>query len=540
LERTPLLNEQLAQLQAALPERLYDFLRDKRWFAGKARIIASIQIVDVIPVQLSSVSSVFVFARVAYQSGPLETYVLPLHADASLQNNGENTRDGIIVQLPLSDALVDPSMLRGLYDAIEQKSVFRGLHGEIRALQTTSFSNISLPLGDSSKPKVIAGEQSNSSSIFGNRSILKIFRRVQGGVNPELEVGRFLTERANFSNAAPLGGWLEYVTSDGAVMTLGVLQGFVPNDGDAWQYTSRSLAGFWRDAPDHLHEIPDHKNLAGNAAVSAVPAVAHELCGPYFGAIALLGQRTAELHDALASDKSDPAFAPEPFSLEFQRRMQDALTSNAVETFALLRSQLLNLPKELHHSAEDVLRKEQEVLEIISETLSRPLSGMRTRIHGDYHLGQVLCAAGDFVIIDFEGEPGRPISDRVVKRSPLQDVAGMLRSFHYAAFASLLASARGAEAGAEVPEVEESRLAVLAESWTRWASTNFLTAYFESASSAKSLPKDRQEISSLLRLHLLSKALFELSYELNNRPAWVKIPLVGILRLLEHPDQFLP
>jgi trehalose synthase-fused probable maltokinase len=538
LDRTSLLTETLAQLQIALPALLAEFLRDKRWFGGKARPIASIEISDVIPVELSGVSSVFVFARIAYQSGSPETYVLPLNADAGLQNSRENARDGIMVKLPLSDALQDQSTLRGLYDAIEHKSVFRGLRGEIRGLQTGSFSEISLLPGDLSKPKVITGEQSNSSAIFGNCSILKIFRRVQEGVNPELEVGRFLTEQANFPNAAPLGGWLEYVTIDGTAMTLGVLQGFVPNDGDAWKYTLKSLSVFWRQAPDHLQEILEHNDSArtGDSSDDQIPTIAYELCGPYLDAITLLGQRTAELHEALASGKSDAAFAPEPFSAVFQNKTQDALSANASDAFALLRSQLPNLPRELRGSAEIVLGKEQEVVDMIRQTLSRPLSGLRTRIHGDYHLGQILYATGDFIIIDFEGEPGRPISDRVMKRSALQDVAGMLRSFHYAAFALLLAPIGGAEA----PEGEESQLALVAESWSRWVSIKFLEAYFESAGSADFLPKDRQEISSLLRVHLLSKALFELSYELNNRPEWVKIPLVGILRLLEYPDQLLP
>jgi trehalose synthase-fused probable maltokinase len=528
----------LTQLQRVLPALLSEFLLDKRWFGGKARPIASIEIVDAVPVEQSGITTVFIFACVRYQTGPSETYVLPLHAEALLQSSMEGdepeSRDDIIVQLPLSDALQHPEVLRSLYDAIEYKSVFRGLHGEIRALQTTSFPEISLPPGDASNPKLNAGEQSNSSSIFGNRSILKIFRRLQEGVNPELEVGRFLTKRVNFPNAAPLGGWLEYVTGDGAVMTLGVLQGFVPNDGDAWQYTLKSLASFWRDAPDRFKEILDHNISDKNVAVqdAQVPALAFELLGPYLDSVTLLGQRTAELHDALASDKNDPAFAPEPFTAAFQRQTAAALSVDAVETFALLRSQLANLPRPLRGSAENVLGKENEVLATIHETLGRPLSGLRTRIHGDYHLGQVLCAAGDFVIIDFEGEPGRPISDRVVKRSALQDVAGMLRSFHYAAFAPLLATLRGIEA----PQGEESRLAALAGRWSEWVSTQFLRAYFENVGSADFLSKHRQEISSSLRLHLLAKVVFELSYELNNRPEWVKIPLVGILRLLKYSD----
>jgi trehalose synthase-fused probable maltokinase len=531
----------MMQLQHSLPPLLSEFLRDKRWFGGKARGIRSIEIEDIVPVEQANVATAFVFARIEYESGPPEIYVLPLLARVSSANGQErgahSDLDDVVVELPLSDALQNEEVLRSLYDVIKNKAVLRGFRGEIHGSQTTSFLEISLPAGDTSKPKVITGEQSNSSSIFGKRSILKVFRRVQEGVNPELEVGRFLTETARFPHIPPLGGSLEYVTNAGARMTLSVLQGFVANDGDAWQYTLESLSAFWRDAPDHSQEISADTGSPKAVSVheARAPAVAQLLCGPYLDAMALLGQRTAELHKALASDKNAPAFAPEPFTAVFQRKTESALTASALETFALLRSQVANLSREPRAHAERVLEKENEVLQVFRDALSRPLSGLRTRIHGDYHLGQVLCAAGDFAIIDFEGEPGRPISDRVVKRSPLQDVAGMLRSFHYAAFGPLLAPLQGME----TPKGEDSQLAILAEAWNGWVSSRFLKAYFENARTAGFLPEDDREISSLLRLHLVSKALFELSYELNNRPEWVKIPLVGILRLLEHPNQSL-
>jgi trehalose synthase-fused probable maltokinase len=542
LDRSSLSFERLAGLRLSLPALLFDFLRDKRWFGGKARRLASIEIEDIVPVEQRSAATVFVFARVAYESGPHETYVVPLLAHVAGDRSGAEPagdgHDDLSVQLPLSDALQDLEVLRGLYDAIEYKSAFRGLHGEIRASQTRSFREISLPPGDTSTPKVITGEQSNSSSIFGNRSILKIFRRAQEGVNPELEVGRFLTERTHFQHIPPLGGSLEYISSGGTTMTLGVLQGFVPNEGDAWQYTLKSLPGFWREAPKYFQQISAQTATAGTAAIQGaqIPAIGYELCGGYLDAMALLGQRTAELHEALASDRSDAAFAPEPYTPAFQQEIRDGLSANAKETFDLLRTQVTHLPPGLRGPAKNILGKENEVVAMIREILSRPLSGMRIRIHGDYHLGQVLCAGGDFVIIDFEGEPGRPISDRIMKRAALQDVAGMLRSFHYAAFAPLLAPIRGVES----PQGDDSQLSTLAECWNRWVSSRFLKAYFDRAASSGCLPEDDQEISSLLRLHLIGKALFELSYELNNRPEWVRIPLLGILRLLEHPNMLLP
>ncbi len=265
-------------------------------------------------------------------------------------------------------------------------------------------------------------------------------------------------------------------------------------------------------------------------------AIARCVCGGYLDRIALLGQRTSEMHLALASDNTDPAFAPEPYTAAFQRQMEVSLCSNAVQTFDLLRSQLRALSPDLREKAQTVLARSEEILAAIRTTLRSPLSGLRTRIHGDYHLGQVLCTADDFVIIDFEGEPGRPIPDRIVKRSALQDVAGMLRSFQYAALGPLL----GKIPGMEFPSGDNSKLFVLAEHWNRWVSQSFLKAYFRASGSSGFLPHGASEIASLLRLNLMAKALFEISYELNNRPEWVRIPLAGVLQLLDPSGVMLP
>jgi trehalose synthase-fused probable maltokinase len=530
--------ERFTQLSQSWPAPLADFLKDQRWFGGKARQIRAIHIDDIVPIAHAAGPTVVAFARVVYEHGSPETYAIPLltqkptDRDASSANSELSGID--CPAQPLSDALQQPEVLRSFYDAIERQSVFPGWHGAIQAFQTIAFTRISLPTGDSSQPKLISSEQSNSSAIFGNRSILKIFRRVQEGINPELEVGRFLTERAHFTHVPPLGGWLEYRTRSGTLMTLGVLQGFVANEGDAWQYTLKSLSGFWREALGSFSRIStvELQNLGDRE----LPSIAREICGSYLDRAALLGQRTAEMHLALASDNADLAFAPEPYTADFQHQLERSLSSNAIQTLDLLRSQRSRLSPDLQEKAQAVLARNDEILNSIHDTLSGPLSGLRTRIHGDYHLGQILCTADDFVIIDFEGEPGRPIADRVVKRSALQDVAGMLRSFHYAAVAPLLTNISGVDS----PAGDSSQLLVLAEHWNRWVSRSFLNAYFRVAGSSAFLPADKSEIASLLRLHLMAKALFEISYELNNRPDWVRIPLAGVLQLLDQPDAVLP
>jgi maltose alpha-D-glucosyltransferase/alpha-amylase len=514
-----------AALQKSLAPGIAEFLSDKRWFGGKAFRLRSIDVIDAVPVTTQDASALFVFANVNFEDAPTETYVIPLLA----QNPSEEAQ----LVSPLCDALKNENVLRALYAAIDQHSVSTGALGEIRGLQTKFFLQNSLEDSNQLAPKTISGEQSNSSIIFGQKWILKVFRRVQNGENPELQVGRFLTERTTFRQFAPVGGWLEYRDPAGAKKTLGVLQRFVANEGDAWSYTLEALSTFWREAPKHFDQIAEStsKNIASKALATAaeIPPVAAQLCGDYLDAAVLLGRRTAELHQALVSAPGDPAFAPEPFTPDVQMHIRDTLVANANSTLDLLRSQLDGFAMGVRGRAQLVLEHQEKIISAIRDTFDRPLTGQRIRIHGDYHLGQMLRAQNDFIIIDFEGEPGRPIADRVVKRSALQDVAGMLRSFHYAAFGPLLAPI------GEAPQGEAMQLAVLARYWNRWVSQSYLRGYFETAGSSAFLPKSEAERLSLLQVSLLSKCLFELSYELNNRPDWLRVPLAGIVEYLENP-----
>ena len=255
-----------------------------------------------------------------------------------------------------------------------------------------------------------------------------------------------------------------------------------------------------------------------------------ETISSYLPTAQLLGQRTAELHIALASDAVDPHFAPEPFSILYQRSIYQTMRSLTAQSFPLLRQRLKGLPQTVRGEAQRVLDREQDVLKRFQAILGRKITAMRIRCHGDYHLGQVLYTGKDFVIIDFEGEPARPLSERRIKRSPLRDVAGMLRSFHYAAYTTLF--------NQEAEGVYASHPEALAflEPWARfwylWVSAVFLKTYCENASRASFLPRTREELQVLLDAYLLEKAVYELDYELNNRPDWVRIPLQGILQLL--------
>jgi maltose alpha-D-glucosyltransferase/alpha-amylase len=232
------------------------------------------------------------------------------------------------------------------------------------------------------------------------------------------------------------------------------------------------------------------------------------------------------MHLALASESHDPAFAPETFDMEFQGALAQSILGLMARVFGLLRNKLSTLPEEWRAKANEVSGQEQSIASQFHSALRQPIHAMRTRIHGDYHLGQVLRSGSDFVIIDFEGEPARPIAERRIKRSPLQDVAGMLRSFHYAAFAPIL--------GEDKMKTEDAgTMSRWAESWNRWVTDRFLSTYFQTARTGSFLPQTEEETKTILRLHLLEKAIYELGYELNNRPTWVGIPLQGISNLLQ-------
>jgi maltose alpha-D-glucosyltransferase/alpha-amylase len=345
---------------------------------------------------------------------------------------------------------------------------------------------------------------------FGERLFLKVYRRLRAGVNPELEVGRFLTEVARFANCVPVAGALEYAAGDGTPMTLGLLQAYVPNEGDGWALTMTYLERYLESQ---------------RAATEPPPADVH---GAYLAHAHTLGVRTAELHAALATPSGDPAFDPEPVApgevAEWKRRVRE----EALAALDALESARSAFPAPDRDDAQSLDGQRGRLLARI-DACAAPESGLvKTRYHGDYHLGQVLLAQNDFVIIDFEGEPARPLAERRAKHSALRDVAGMLRSVSYARWSALRSVAHSKD--------DLARLAPLAAAWEAEARATFLRAYDESARSAGLYPS-LAAVRDLLGLFELEKAFYELRYEMANRPAWVRIPLLGILALAGEAPQ---
>ena len=511
---------------------LLGYVRNRRWFAGKARGLKSATISNVIPVPGAAGDPYLAAVVISYAEGDPDTYQIPLayanHVEAPhilerwphsaiawVRVQGEEGR-GLIY-----DALGPPGFAEAILGLIARRRRATNGNGTLIGSTTRAFARLRGPETVRLEAALSVAEQSNNSVVFGERLILKVFRRLEEGVNPELEVGRFLTEKTNFAQIAPLAGSLEYRRDSGEPISLAVLQGYVPNQGDAWQYTLNTLAHFFRGVDLVGAEPPAVAHNLVQASAAEPPEVAVRTIGAYLDSARLLGRRTAELHRALASDPTDAAFAPERITAQDQRSIYQSVSGVSMRSTDLLRSQLKKLPEDAREDAKRVLELEPRIAGILKTFLSRRLTTTRIRVHGDYHLGQVLYTGHDFVIIDFEGEPTRSLYERRLKRLALRDVAGMLRSFDYASQAALRSD--------QIDPAALPGLRTWGRFWVQCVSAAFLRSYLATAGTESFVPQTPDDLDLQLNTMLLEKALYELRYELNMRPDWVRIPLRGIL-----------
>jgi maltokinase len=453
-------------LAALDEEKLADWLLDRRWFGSKARDVASIHVLDVVAVHDGppALSSALVEAR--YPGGTHDVYQLLLGVGA---NGGEDAVIDDVRGVTVYDAFADPRACELLGGLLREGAE---LHGEHARVEFHWLEGVEPPRpGADVRP--IGAEQSNTSIVFDDKLVLKAFRRVEAGDNPELEMLRFLSER-DFPHVAELGGWYQY---EGELMdaTFGVVQRFVPNARDGWEL-----------ALDELGDDPER----------------------FVARLRDLGAVIGRMHTVLASDPTDPAFAPEEPSDE-SLALLTATIDEEIESLFLELPEIEAVAPIAGHAAEV-----RDRLQLLSHVGAR---GKLIRTHGDLHLGQTMLGDEGWVVLDFEGEPARPLLERRRKRSPLRDVAGMLRSFAYAASASEL------QRGLTAPE-----------GWEERARESFLAGYLEAVDSAL-MPPGEPPTRTMLSIFELEKAVYELRYELNNRPDWVGIPVAGIVRLLEEP-----
>ncbi len=477
--------------EAFLPK----YMAAQRWFGAKSRHINHVNIQD--SIVLDSSNGALLVVEVQYAEGASDTYTLPL---AVRPADAEYPAEAVIARLQqtgFEGVLLDGLALEGIRDlflsAIEtgvSQQTRRG--GLIKGLTSTIFAAVR---GEGVlQSRRGSAEQSNSSLLYGDRLILKLFRRLQPGENPDAEIGRFLTDVAHFKHIAPFAGEILYTPQNGEETTVGLLQGLVANEGDGWTWTLRQI----------------EQLKSGNIAAREI----------YLQNARLLGIRTGEMHRGLATPTDNAAFSAETTTAEALQSDADRLESQITAALQSVRERIATLPGDLLTPAATLIAQRDHLRRVAAtlRTLPADKAGLRLRIHGDYHLGQVLRTKDDFVLLDFEGEPARSLAERRAKQSPFRDVAGMLRSFSYAGVAGF---------GPEQEAAEARR------TWEKEAAEAFTEGYSEAFGADVTVAGDAEISRQQMAAYLLEKSLYELMYELNNRPAWVALPLFGILDLLQ-------
>ena len=524
LDAAPNVHALLDNGQRARIERdvLPGYLRNCRWFGAKARTLREMHITEEIPISDKADAAQIWFVEVSYLDGPTETYAVPVQIakDDAARAIERSAPHAVIARLPsdgdaiLHDAVYDESFRKELFALMTASQSVRGQKGNIVGLTSSAFPGDARAGVPSSQ--VLSAEQSNSSMLFDNKFFLKLFRKLEDGVNPDVEVTRFLTERAQFPNVPAFLGAIEYRRTKTEPTVVCLLQSAVANEGDAWTLTLDAVGRFYERVLTRKADLQNQTTPPG-------PLLEELIGGIYREKAMLLGQRTGELHRALAISPDDRAFAPEQFNAMAQRSVYQNMRASLRRAFALLEKKLPTLPDAFRDEAAQVLASDKLILAQEQRILDRRSNATKIRIHGDYHLGQVLYTGKDFIILDFEGEPARALGERKLKRSALRDVAGMMRSFQYAAYSALWQPAMRAE---DVPFLER-----WADLWYRQMSSVFLQSYLETTEGAPFVPSEG-DFEILLEAYLLDKAVYEVGYELNNRPDWVVIPIRGIKHIL--------
>jgi trehalose synthase-fused probable maltokinase len=519
--------QRVALEHTALP----GFLRRQRWFAAKGRPIRQVRIVDSGPL-LPPLTPFVTIADVEYEDGAHDRYALPLTVTA-----GE-AGAALLAARPLAaiawiarpggrllvDALADDTACRGLLASLQAGREFPLQDGSVVSLRDAPAP------GDEAIATVpvkrTGAEQSNSSVIFGTRAILKIYRRIEAGPHPELELGRYL-RAAGFDDVPAVLGSMEY-RRDGESCALAVLHALVPDAVDGWEHGKAETADYYlrvagRPGEEAESLAPAGRLLDAAKAPLAVPVL--RAVGDYLGAARTLGEQTATLHRTLARGAGQ-ALEPEPLTHDDLVRTARSVRGRGRTAFTQLAERVPSLDAHAASRAQALLDRERALLDRLDRIEAARLDVTRTRCHQDYHLGQLLWTGSRYVLLDFEGEPARSLAERRAKRSPLADVAGMVRSYSYAAWSGLFAwsKATGGDARAHEP------WALL---WESAVSSTFLSAYLGGTRDESFIPSDDDAFDGLLGLLMLDKALYELQYELNNRPDWLLVPVEGLITLAE-------
>lgn len=516
---------------------LPDYMMQLRWFGGKSRPLQNMRVADIATIDTKEGTVYWLLVEVIYKSDLPEIYQLPVAfaknsvahklKDSCPQSVIANVKVGKEVGI-IYDALYGTEFQTMLVQGMGKGHRIHFGNSEIKFSGAKELKEF-ISDGDKIRSKILSAEQSNSSITYNNKFFLKLYRKVERAINPDLEITRYLTKKADFKNIPAYVGAIEWQYKDGNIV-LGMMQEMVEHNSDGWHYMLDQLVNFNEKllAEDHhtLLDLPVWGTHTEPASYKDLPESLKLLLDATVAERAsLLGVRTAEMHLALAAGKELPAFHPEPFSLHYQRSLYSSFQSQVKKAFQSMARNIKRLPEDMRGEADEVLGMKEQILTELKKIYSKKLDAVKIRIHGDYHLGQTLFTGKDFIILDFEGEPARPYSERRLKRSALKDVAGMIRSFHYAAYGSLFLNNN-------IRKEDITKLMPYAELWYHYMSGFFTKSYLETVNGSAILPANSDDLELLMQTYLLEKSIYELNYELNNRPDWVIIPLHGIKSIM--------
>jgi maltose alpha-D-glucosyltransferase / alpha-amylase len=514
---------------ALLAELSPEWLHGQRWFRSKARAITAIEPFDfgtVLPERGPRV--LLAIVRVRYDEGAPEYYLLPLSLRPPF-GSGDPPLAILTVaaasrDISLYEAIGDAPSATALLRVVEEEAELPTGTGVFRGAKTTAWDRLS---GSWEPVKRLLGEQSNTSIALGERAILKVYRKLEVGVNPELEVSRFLSEHTEFRAFPELAGWIEFAGEEELGASVAGIYRFIANRGDAWSHSLKALDRFLNAAS---RSAADPHSGSGQASL-------RRMAGDYFDTAAALGRVTGEMHRALASAGPDlPDFAPEPIDESDVQRWIETSQRGAAAVLEDVGRRLDaipgSIPADIHTDLANLVRGAPDLRQRLEDLRTLATAkAIKCRIHGDYHLGQILwssdpsASGGEWVVLDFEGEPARPLEERRAKYSPLRDVAGMLRSFDYAAQMAIR----------DFPTDDfmvRNAVRVWGAAWRDAARQSFLDGYLEIATGADFLPLEPDAVRRLLDAFELDKALYELGYEMNNRPDWLWVPVRGIVAII--------
>ncbi len=508
----------VAMLTKLKDEILPRYLPERRWFGRKGDQIHSVTITHELPIgEIANVR--LIVAEVTFAEGNPESYTLILALRDGLEaaRLRADSPEAIIALIDGDTVLCDGLYLAEVRAELLESTAMPALSPP--GLRLEGMSGRSLRPADarsfSRNSRLLGADHSNTAIVFADRWFFKLYRKFELGPHPDITLTRNLSEQHRLEFVPRFAGSLSLVegVQSGAI---GLLVEMVRHQGDCWTHTLAVLEKYfdrvWHGRRDFSEE--NAREMAGEDFVAQARS---------------LGRRTGQIHLALSSTRHRSDFAPEPFTRSDQDSLRQAVWNSASESLRQLHASERRLPADLRAAATELMAKQGQLVTICDRLRNAEIAGQKIRVHGDYHLGQVLKTAGDFVVIDFEGEPRRSLIERTSKRTPLVDVAGMLRSFDYAASAAL----------ARLPEAERIPLARWGDAWVRTVSAAFLGGYLDTTRGAAFLPPKSTDGQFLLEVLLLEKAIYEIGYELNYRPDFLGIPLRAICRLIQDPSAVL-